>query len=59
MLQFLINEMSCLFWHGMGIHVDEGWFVLAKTLWFSPTCNVTIGEALGCYTLFVGYMNYH
>ncbi|XP_045821752.1 uncharacterized protein LOC123914595 [Trifolium pratense] len=32
---------------GMCIRDDEGRFVLAKTIWKSPICNVDLGEALG------------
>jgi hypothetical protein len=32
---------------GMRIRDDEGTFVLAKTEWFEPKCDVHIGEALG------------
>ncbi|PNX70857.1 cytochrome p450, partial [Trifolium pratense] len=31
----------------MCIRDDEGRFVLAKTIWKSPICNVDLGEALG------------
>ncbi|KAK2375403.1 hypothetical protein QL285_076294 [Trifolium repens] len=31
---------------GMCIRDDEGRFVLAKTIWKSPICNVDLGEAL-------------
>jgi hypothetical protein len=31
---------------GMSIRDDEGRFLLAKTMWMSPICNVDIGEAL-------------
>jgi ribonuclease HI len=31
----------------MCIRDDEGGFVLAKTMWSSPICNVEVGEALG------------
>jgi hypothetical protein len=34
---------------GMCIRDEEGRFVLAKTMWFSPICSVDIGEALGLY----------
>ena len=34
---------------GMCIRDEEGCFVLAKTMWFSPVCLVDIGEALGLY----------
>jgi hypothetical protein len=30
---------------------DDAWdFVLAKTTWFSPLCDVDIGEAIGLHT---------
>jgi len=29
---------------------DAGDFVLARTDWFSPLCEVTIGEAVGLHT---------
>jgi hypothetical protein len=30
---------------------DDAWdFVLAKTTWFSPLCDVDIGEAVGLHT---------
>jgi len=32
---------------GTCIRDDEGTFVLAKTKWFKPKCDVHIGEALG------------
>jgi ribonuclease HI len=36
---------------GIGICVcdDEGTFVLAKTVFISPTCSVVVGEALGLF----------
>ncbi|MCI32028.1 cytochrome P450, partial [Trifolium medium] len=32
---------------GMCIRDDDGSFVLAKTMWILPLCNVDVGEALG------------
>jgi len=34
---------------GICIRDEEGQFVRAKTLWFSPMCLVDVGEALGLY----------
>jgi ribonuclease HI len=34
---------------GMCIRDDEGRFVIAKTMWISPLCNVSLGEALGLF----------
>jgi len=34
---------------GICIRDEEGKFVRAKTLWFSPMCLVDVGEALGLY----------
>ncbi|CAJ2655005.1 unnamed protein product [Trifolium pratense] len=34
---------------GICIRDDEGRYVLAKSMWLSPICNVDIGEALGLF----------
>ncbi|XP_039687037.1 uncharacterized protein [Medicago truncatula] len=41
------SETTNLVGIGMCIRDEDGHFVLAKTDYFSPTCNVHIGEALG------------
>ena len=34
---------------GMCIRNEEGRFIRAKTMWFSPVCSVDVGEALGLF----------
>jgi hypothetical protein len=34
---------------GMCIRNEEGRFIRAKTMWFSPICSVDVGEALGLF----------
>jgi hypothetical protein len=34
----------------MCIRNDAGEFVLAKTVWFAPLCDVDVGEAVGLHT---------
>jgi len=36
---------------GMRIRDDIGDFVLARTDWFSPLCDVTIGEGVDLHTV--------
>nr|ABN08693.1 Polynucleotidyl transferase, Ribonuclease H fold [Medicago truncatula] len=36
---------------GMCFHDDAGDFVLAKKSWFSPLCDVNIGEVVGLHTI--------
>jgi ribonuclease HI len=31
----------------MCIRDDEGWYLLARTLWITPPCTTEVGEALG------------
>jgi len=35
---------------GMYIRDDFGEFVLARTYWFSPLCDIAVGEAVGLHT---------
>jgi len=35
--------------NGICVHDDDGDFVLAKTLSFSPLCSVQVSEALGLF----------
>jgi len=34
---------------GIYLRDDEGLFVIAKTMWIGPVCNVDLGEALETY----------
>jgi len=34
---------------GMCIRNEEGCFLRAKTMWFSPVCSIDVGEASGLY----------
>jgi len=35
---------------GMCLKDDDGAFVLARTDWFAPLCDVEVGEAVGLHT---------
>jgi hypothetical protein len=35
---------------GMCLRDDDGAFVLARTEWFAPLCDVEVGEAVGLHT---------
>ncbi|PNX84366.1 estradiol 17-beta-dehydrogenase, partial [Trifolium pratense] len=41
----------------MCIRDNEGRFVLAKTMWISPLCNVDIGEALGLLYAIINWVH--
>jgi len=34
----------------MCLRDDDGFFVLAKTEWFAPLCDIDVGEAVGLHT---------
>jgi len=44
---------------GMCIRDEEGIFVLAKTEWFEPKCDVHIGEALGLLSALHWVLDFH
>jgi hypothetical protein len=39
---------------GMCLRDDDGAFVLARTEWFAPLCDIDVGEAVGLHTVWIG-----